>query len=441
MTASAGRPDTADQPRDGPAKRARTGHGHDRTNTGRYAAGSHPRPRVSAPPPHDRPDRTHHRRSTVWQERAGGTGTTTAKDGRGSMRTEAGEKRRRLDLEHARGNGHIDVADIADGLEVAAETVRRDLKAPEGHGLVRRTHGGAYPTDGAGFETTMTYRSGHRVPEKRRIAAAAASKLGEAETIYLDEGFTPQLVAEELIKLQRPLTMVTASLAVAGALAPVETMSVILLGGRVRGRTLATVDHWATTMLSDLIIDLAILGTNGISRDRGLTTRTRRCPRSSTRCSRCPDGACSSAFTPSSARTASASSPTSPTSRRRPSAHWAVRRRRPSLCRARPRGDPRVAGRPRTHRRAPAGPTTSHKDPPPATRSSDRRPVSPARPTILFDREETHAATHRRARRASRPGGGSPSASSPSPSPSWPAPPPARPAPAGSRTPATPSTC
>ncbi|WP_395727384.1 DeoR/GlpR family DNA-binding transcription regulator [Nakamurella sp.] len=188
------------------------------------------------------------------------------------MRTEAGEKRRRLILEHARGNGHIDVADIAGRLEVAAETIRRDLKVLEDHGLVRRTHGGAYPTDGAGFETTMTYRSGHRVPEKRRIAAAAAGKLGEAETIYLDEGFTPQLVAEELIKLQRPLTMVTASLAVAGALAPVETMSVILLGGRVRGRTLGTVDHWATTMLSDLIIDLAILGTNGISRDRGLTT-------------------------------------------------------------------------------------------------------------------------------------------------------------------------
>ena len=49
-------------------------------------------------------------------------------------------------------------------------------------------------------------------------------------------------------------------------------MSVILLGGRVRGRTLGTVDHWATNMLSDLVIDLAIMGTNGISRDRGLTT-------------------------------------------------------------------------------------------------------------------------------------------------------------------------
>lgn len=188
------------------------------------------------------------------------------------MRTKAGDDRRRLILEHARGNGHIEVAELAAQLDVATETVRRDLKVLEEHGLVRRTHGGAYPTDGAGFETTMTYRSGHRVPEKRRIAAAAAAALGDAETIYLDEGFTPQLVADELIRLERPLTTVTASLAVASALAPVETMSVILLGGRVRGRTLGTVDYWATNMLSDLVIDLAILGTNGISRDRGLTT-------------------------------------------------------------------------------------------------------------------------------------------------------------------------
>ena len=188
------------------------------------------------------------------------------------MQIKSGDERRRLILDQARGTGHIEVTEVATRLAVASETVRRDLKVLEEHGLVRRTHGGAYPIDGAAFETNLSYRSGHRVPEKRRIALAAAEHLGDAETIYLDEGFTPQLVADELIKLGRPLTVVTASLTAASLLAPVDTMSVILLGGRVRGRTLGTVDHWATNMLSDLVIDLAVLGTNGISRDRGLTT-------------------------------------------------------------------------------------------------------------------------------------------------------------------------
>ncbi len=187
------------------------------------------------------------------------------------MNAKQGEERRQQILAHARGTGHIAVSEIAEELDVAAETVRRDLKLLEDHGLLRRTHGGAYPVEGVGFESNMAYRSESSVPEKRRIAVAAAEQLGPAETVYLDEGFTPQLVAEELLRTKRPLTVVTASLGTASLLAVSPVVSVILLGGRVRGQTLATVDHWATGMLSDLVIDLAVLGANGLTRDRGLT--------------------------------------------------------------------------------------------------------------------------------------------------------------------------
>ena len=66
--------------------------------------------------------------------------------------------------------------------------------------------------------------------------------------------------------------VVTASLSTAAVLASSTTKTVLLLGGRVRGRTLATVDHWATSMLGTFVIDLAFVGANGISREHGLTT-------------------------------------------------------------------------------------------------------------------------------------------------------------------------
>lgn len=66
--------------------------------------------------------------------------------------------------------------------------------------------------------------------------------------------------------------MVTSSMLVAEVLAHSTTVTVLLLGGRLRGRTLATVDHWATDMLGSLVIDVAYLGTNGISIEHGLTT-------------------------------------------------------------------------------------------------------------------------------------------------------------------------
>lgn len=182
------------------------------------------------------------------------------------------DERQRTILALARDSGRIEVTAVAEKLQVAAETVRRDLKVLEGHGLLRRTHGGAYPVESAGFESTLAYRSQTRVGEKRRIAAAAVGWLSDAETVFIDEGFTPQLVAEELAGLDRPLTAVTASLPAATAMAASPTLSVVMVGGRVRGRTLATVDHWAVRMLADLVIDVAFLGANGVSRDRGMTT-------------------------------------------------------------------------------------------------------------------------------------------------------------------------
>lgn len=188
------------------------------------------------------------------------------------MSGRAGDERRRQILNHARGAGHIGVTDLADRLSVATETVRRDLKMLEDHGLVRRTHGGAYPVESAGFESSMDRRAGSQVAEKHRIADAAVAELADAETVFVDEGYTPQLIAERLCIIERPLTIVTSSLSAAGLLAAGSRHTTILLGGRVRGRTLGIVDHWATEMLADLVIDLAVLGANGISREHGLTT-------------------------------------------------------------------------------------------------------------------------------------------------------------------------
>lgn len=181
------------------------------------------------------------------------------------------DERRRGILDTARRDGSVEVNALATLFKVAKETVRRDLHVLEEHGLVRRTHGGAYPVESAGYETTLAVRTTRNVPQKSRIAAAAADLLGDAETVFVDEGFTPQLVAEEFPR-DRPLTVVTASLAVATVLADAEKISVLLLGGRVRGSTMATVDHWASKMLAGFVIDLAYVGANGISREYGLTT-------------------------------------------------------------------------------------------------------------------------------------------------------------------------
>ncbi|MER7441437.1 DeoR/GlpR family DNA-binding transcription regulator [Micromonospora avicenniae] len=180
------------------------------------------------------------------------------------------ERRQRI-LALARDQGAVDVQKLAADLAVSPETVRRDLHRLEQQGLVRRTHGGAYPVETARFETTLDTRTTRLVTEKRRIATAAAQLLGDAESVFIDEGYTPRLIAEAL-PAERALTVVTASLDTAAILAASPATTVLLLGGRVRGRTRATVDHWAVDMLAGFVIDLAFVGANGISREHGLTT-------------------------------------------------------------------------------------------------------------------------------------------------------------------------
>ncbi len=181
------------------------------------------------------------------------------------------EERQRQILTRARANGRVEVGDLSHELEVAAETVRRDLRELVGRGVLQRVHGGAYPVESAGFESNIKHRSTSLVAEKRRIATAAAERLHGAETIYIDEGVTPQFVAEAL-RPESKVTVVTSSLLAASALAETPHVTVIMLGGRLRGRTLAVVDHWALKMLGELVIDLAFIGANGISREHGLTT-------------------------------------------------------------------------------------------------------------------------------------------------------------------------
>jgi DeoR family transcriptional regulator, fructose operon transcriptional repressor len=179
--------------------------------------------------------------------------------------------RRRQLLALIREFGQLSVTAAAEQLGVSVETLRRDLAVLEERGLVRREYGSAYPVESIGFETDLEHRAGEWLAEKRRIAAEAVEHLEEAESVFIDEGFLPTLIAQHLPD-GRPLTVVTASMPVATILAPRPEYTVIMLGGRVRGGTLATVDHWVTRMLKEFVIDLAFIGSNGISPAAGLTT-------------------------------------------------------------------------------------------------------------------------------------------------------------------------
>jgi DeoR family transcriptional regulator, fructose operon transcriptional repressor len=181
------------------------------------------------------------------------------------------EERQQVILGRARGKGRVDVAALADEFAVTTETVRRDLTVLERQGFLRRVHGGAIPVERLGFEPTLSVRETVMTDEKTRIAKAAAAELGDAASIMLDAGSTTAKLAEEL-PVDRELTVVTHSVNIAVALVGRANVTVMLVGGRLRSRTLASVDDWAVQAYRDTFVDIAFVATNGLSPGRGLTT-------------------------------------------------------------------------------------------------------------------------------------------------------------------------
>lgn len=181
------------------------------------------------------------------------------------------EERHQAIVERARTEGRVDVAVLAGDLDVTAETIRRDLTTLERHGLLRRVHGGAIPVERLGFEPALALRDTVMQAEKERIAKAALDELPEEGAVLLDAGTTTARLAD-VLPTDRELTVVTNAIPIATKLATRRNVTVLLIGGRVRGRTMAAVGEWAAQLLRDTFVDVAFIGTNGVSVERGLTT-------------------------------------------------------------------------------------------------------------------------------------------------------------------------
>lgn len=180
-------------------------------------------------------------------------------------------ERRQQIVAVARREGRVTVADLAQGLAVTTETIRRDLGQLETAGYVRRVHGGAISIERESIEPEMLERSLANVSEKNRIARRALDEVPESGAIFLDAGTTTGALAD-LITGGPGLTVVTHSLTIGLTLAGRQGTTVLMPGGELRGTTLATVGPWAEQHIAAISVDVAFLATNGVSLKRGLTT-------------------------------------------------------------------------------------------------------------------------------------------------------------------------
>jgi DeoR family fructose operon transcriptional repressor len=106
--------------------------------------------------------------------------------------------------------------------------------------------------------------------EKSAIAARALHFVPDGASLLLDAGTTTLRLAE-LLPTDAELVVYTNSMPV-GATLHRRGVDVVTLGGRIRTPTMAAVGGLTTQALAAINVDVAFLGTNALSFDRGLTT-------------------------------------------------------------------------------------------------------------------------------------------------------------------------
>lgn len=183
------------------------------------------------------------------------------------------EERQHEIVTRARELGRVSVSELAGTFGVTAETIRRDLDALAGRGLLSRVHGGAVPADKLRLaEATLSTREEAAQSEKGAIAAHALTLLPQDKdlTVLLDAGTTTAGLCSLLPSWVS--TVITNSVLSAAVLAERRDLEVILLGGQVRGITQATVGTEAYDLLGRLSVDVAFMGANGFSAQHGFST-------------------------------------------------------------------------------------------------------------------------------------------------------------------------
>ena len=162
--------------------------------------------------------------------------------------------------------------DLAQQLDVSAETIRRDLVILEQQGVLTRVRGGAaigLPSF-AGPEAPFADRTDLAAEAKERIGRAAAALAPSGGTMVIDVGTTALAVARALPP-DATGTIATCSLLAAVELAERPGIEVLVSGGRLRAGDLALSNSTASRFFADFYADVAFLGSGGVDATAGLT--------------------------------------------------------------------------------------------------------------------------------------------------------------------------
>ncbi len=159
-------------------------------------------------------------------------------------------------------------------LNVSESTARRLFSKMENSGNVIRTHGGIQFIDRIPREYSYDLVEIQNVPEKKKIAAAAAELVNDGDVIYLDSGTTlaymSEILASKILANKlKDVVIFTNSLVNLNYL--IDAVKVTFIGGYYRENRRDFCGYIAENTVKDLNFLKCFLGADGYSIQAGFT--------------------------------------------------------------------------------------------------------------------------------------------------------------------------
>lgn len=183
---------------------------------------------------------------------------------RGSLKLGAARQQDILGM-IARGD-ILAVGDLAQRFGVSQETIRRDIRALDEAGHLRRVHGGATPPTAIDLTARRPLRERLDVERtaKTQAAKAALPLFEGGMNVFLGGSSTMLLLADEIARHGPALSVTTNMIDIATVLAGTGHCSVTLLGGVVKAATHTLVGPDVLRALDQRVFDLAVCGASAV---------------------------------------------------------------------------------------------------------------------------------------------------------------------------------
>ena len=164
-------------------------------------------------------------------------------------------------------NKKLKVTELSEILNVSQVTIRKDLSALEESGIIVREHGYAKLNESDDINNRLAYH----YDIKQKIAERAVESIEDGETVMIESGSCCALVALEIAKTKKDVTLITNSAFIADYIRKTGNVRIILLGGEYQEESQVMVGPITRKCAEGFFVDKLFVGTDGFTKETGFT--------------------------------------------------------------------------------------------------------------------------------------------------------------------------